>query len=84
VIVLDELLIVLFVNSCEPVSVATVLSMLNVTVLSVTTDVIPVPPAKFKVSVPIVTLSVVDESSLTVKTVEILPISVSTYALIDC
>jgi hypothetical protein len=48
--VLDELLIVLFVKTCEPVSVATVLSMLNVTVLSVTTDVIPVPPAKLNVS----------------------------------
>ena len=45
-------------------SVATVLSILNVTVLFVTADVNPVPPVNVKVSVPISTLSGVDPSEI--------------------
>ena len=41
---------VLFVNVWEPVNVATVLSILNVTVLFVTADVKPVPPANVNTS----------------------------------
>src|SRR5210317_2214598 len=41
---------VLFVNVCEPVNVATVLSISNVISLVPTVDVIPVPPETIKVS----------------------------------
>jgi energy-coupling factor transporter transmembrane protein EcfT len=58
-------LIVLFVNSCVPVKVATVLSMLKVTSFEPTTEVIPVPPVSLKLS-PNETLSVVDVSSINV------------------
>ena len=47
---------VLFVNVCEPVSVATVLSMLIVSVLLAPTVSKPVPPAIFRTSVLMVTL----------------------------
>jgi len=44
------LVIVLLVNVCDPVSVATVLSISTVTVLLVTAEVMPVPPTKVNVS----------------------------------
>jgi len=64
-IVFDDALIVLFVNSCEPVNVATVESISKVNVFDATLEVIPVPPVTIKVS-PNDTASSVELSSLIV------------------
>jgi len=73
--VFDDALIVLFVNSCEPVNVATVLSILNVTSFEPTTEVIPVPPVSLKLS-PNETASVVDVSSIKVIVGNVFPLPV--------
>ena len=56
---------VLFVSVCEPVTVATVLSISKVTVSFVTVEANPVPPAKVNVP-PVVKVSSVELSSLKV------------------
>ena len=58
VIVFEPAAIVLFVRVCEPVRVATVESISNVTLLFVTAEVIPVPPTKVRVSLANVKVSV--------------------------
>ena len=66
VIVLLALLIVLLVSVWVPVVVTTVLSIANVTVLSDTVELKPVPPANVNVS-PVLKVSVVELSSWIVK-----------------
>jgi hypothetical protein len=74
-------LIVLFVNSCVPVKVATVLSILKVTSFEPTTEVIPVPPVSLKVS-PNEIASVVDVSSIKVIVGKVFVKNLNFYLLI--